>query len=117
MTAEYFFGMGIVALVCALIGAVVGGPKGNAGIGFFLCLLLGPVGLVILILLPASESASAKKCPHCGGSIPEGNYSRCKHCGSSLVPQRVVTPPRMIQDPIEAWEEREKSGKKLPPLR
>lgn len=38
----------LIALVCALAGSGIGRPKGRATLGFFLGLLLGAIGVVII---------------------------------------------------------------------
>lgn len=49
--AGLLIGVGFALLVCATIGALVGGPKGRSGSGFALGLLLGPIGIVIVAVM------------------------------------------------------------------
>lgn len=103
--------------VSAAIGALIGSVKGNTALGFVLALLLGPLGW----LLVCFASDKRRKCPQCAGALPDAKVARCKHCGSLLSSAGMSGPPQAFQpgsavDPIDAWEERESSGKKLPPL-
>lgn len=74
-------------LVSGLVGYLIGISKGRGELGGCLGLLLGPIGWVITICL----SNVAQKCPHCGGGMPAGNFSRCRHCGQEL-PQQIRPP-------------------------
>jgi len=38
--------------VCGAIGAAIGGARGQAGLGFLVGFLFGPVGLIVACLLP-----------------------------------------------------------------
>lgn len=73
--------------VAALIGLLLGLGKGRGFLGFCLGLLLGPIGWVIVMCL----SNVSRKCPHCGGGMPAGNFTRCRHCGQDL-PQKMRPP-------------------------
>ncbi|NUQ98878.1 MAG: hypothetical protein HOY79_20735 [Streptomyces sp.] len=48
-----------VAIVCCVIGGNIGSGKGRFDAGAFLGLLLGPVGLLVLLLLPPTIEAAA----------------------------------------------------------
>lgn len=67
-------------LVFGIIGYMVGKPKGRASDGFWLCLLLGPLGLLCLLLLPGTGAL----CPECKGVLGKG-ARRCMHCGYDLI--------------------------------
>jgi hypothetical protein len=41
--------------VCAFLGALIGSSKGQAAAGFFLGLLLGVIGLIIVVVLEAGR--------------------------------------------------------------
>jgi hypothetical protein len=73
--------------VAALIGLLLGLGKGRGFLGFCLGLLLGPIGWVMVMCL----SNVSRKCPHCGGGMPAGNFTRCRHCGQDL-PQKMRPP-------------------------
>jgi predicted amidophosphoribosyltransferase len=103
--------------ISGTIGALIGSIKGNMGLGVLLALLLGPVGWLLICFVPDKR----RKCPQCAGALPDAKVARCKHCGSLLSSAGMSGPPQAFQpgsaaDPIDAWEERESSGKKLPPL-
>jgi hypothetical protein len=68
-------------VVGGLIGAIVGQSKGRAGAGFFLGLLLGPIGWLVVAVGPNMNP----KCPLCGGVVVKGAI-KCKNCGGDLAP-------------------------------
>jgi uncharacterized membrane protein YeaQ/YmgE (transglycosylase-associated protein family) len=113
MSAEMVIMAMVVAVICGGIGMVVANTKGNAAPGFFLGVLMGPVGILIAMLLPENSSSKRAKCRSCGHPH-EGFTKRCPGCGAMLQKKKFV--PSMAVDPIDEWERREKSGKKLPPL-
>jgi hypothetical protein len=45
----------VIAVICALAGLAIGRPKGRAGQGFALGLLLGIIGIVIIACLKTSR--------------------------------------------------------------
>jgi hypothetical protein len=113
--------------VSGAIGGLIGSVKGNTGLGVVLALVLGPLGW----LLVCFASDKRRKCPQCAGALPDAKVARCRHCGSELVevshkvigqnlaswtPEFSADDPPKIVDPVDAWEQREASGKKLPPL-
>ena len=64
-------------LICGVIGAVIGQTRNNGGGGFFLGLLLGPIGWIIVLMM---DDPTMKPCPTCKGKCP-GDATRCQHCG------------------------------------
>jgi hypothetical protein len=76
-------------LVFAVIGGalgVKGGAQAVAG-GVLVGLLLGPIGVLIMVIYallgPSKESVELKRtrcCPHCAERIAK-TAKRCKHCG------------------------------------
>ena len=77
---EQYLVAGILTVLCmGIIGAAIGSTKQNAGMGLILGMFLGPIGWLIVLLLPGH----GRKCPECLGEVPQG-ASRCKHCGSKL---------------------------------
>jgi len=69
----------ILWVLMGLIGAAIGQRKGRAAEGFFAGLLLGPIGLIFIIVRQPKW-----KCPECGGAVDKG-VRKCKHCGSDLI--------------------------------
>jgi len=64
--------------VWAVIGAAIGSQKGQAFSAGFLCLLFGPLGVVIALVSP-----SRYICQNCGGSLT-GKFPTCKFCRANL---------------------------------
>jgi hypothetical protein len=73
------FVIGAGAVVCAFIGAWIGEAKGQRSAGFFLSLLLGPIGILITCFLPAEEKKT--HCCHCKKQIATGSPF-CPSCGA-----------------------------------
>lgn len=69
----------ILWIIFGLIGAAIGQKKGRPIEGFFAGLLLGPLGLIYIIVKKPKW-----KCPECGGTIDK-DVRKCKHCGSEIV--------------------------------
>ena len=77
----------LVLVVCAIafvsggVGALVGALRGRAAFGFFLGLILGPLGWLFTMLMPDNR----RQCPACRGPVhPEA--TRCRHCSAELPP-------------------------------
>jgi hypothetical protein len=82
MNSEFQMELLILAgvwLVVMLIGYVIGRARGRGGFGAFMGLLLGPLGWLIVLLLPRQGT----KCPECLGIVP-AQARRCQHCGSEI---------------------------------
>ena len=62
-----------------LVGYFLGESKNRAALGCCLGLALGPLGWLILIVIPDP----GPKCPHCLSRVNSG-ATKCKHCGSDL---------------------------------
>ena len=73
----FWLGLMLIAFFLGLIGSAIGKTKARAADGFALGFLLGPLGWILVLLLPSK----GPKCPACLGVIPAG-ARRCKHCGS-----------------------------------
>ena len=73
------------AVLMGLVGYLLGNTRGRGGEGALFGILLGPLGWIIVLLLPSSGN----KCPECLGTVPAG-ARRCQHCGvvfSRPIPQ------------------------------
>lgn len=91
----------VVGLPFAIIGSAIGSNKGHAGAGFVLGLLFGPIGLIIVAVIPATPEAEAvrsaqvaaatqvlagqrlRHCPWCAEVIQPAAII-CKHCGRDV---------------------------------
>jgi hypothetical protein len=78
-----------VSSTCAMLGAALGSSKGNGTAGFLLGLFLGPLGLILVLLLPED----GRRCHLCKGVVPQ-EAVKCKHCGSKLLAEVQVVEQR-----------------------
>jgi hypothetical protein len=70
----------VVGLACStLLSWALGSSRGRGAFGFTLGLLLGPLGCLIVLLLPKD----GRKCPFCLGVIPKEAVT-CMHCAKDL---------------------------------
>jgi hypothetical protein len=91
-----------IVFLCAFIGILFGRMKGRPGWGFLLGLFFGPLGLALVLMLPARRAeaghghprsadearrGSGPACPRCSKSVSRGDKA-CPHCGNVLVPIR-----------------------------
>lgn len=59
----------VVLAVCVRVGRLIGSVRGRANLGGLLGLLLGPIGWVLVLILPDARA----KCRECGGGAePQG---------------------------------------------
>ena len=76
--------VGVVAVACAIAGGYVGRTKGRESQGFFLGLLLGPLGLLAIVGMapvpqPDTTSVTHRECPHCKEPMRR-DAAVCPHC-------------------------------------
>lgn len=72
----------------ATVGYAIGDARGRWALGFWLGLLLGPIGWILTALLagpaqPENNDGPLVKCPECLGEVP-ALARKCRHCGSVL---------------------------------
>ncbi len=97
----------LIWLVCAVVTAIIASAKGRFGFGwFFVGLLLGIFGLILIACLPSKNPVrvayappepaakqfkplfvedNTKACPDCGESVLKV-ANVCKHCGFRFSP-------------------------------
>jgi hypothetical protein len=68
-------------IASALIGGLIGNRKKQVASGVIWGLLLGPLGWVVVLLLPSR----GPRCSECGGVLPSSKVAKCMHCGSDVV--------------------------------
>lgn len=66
----------VIMLIMGGIGAVIGQKKGQPVGGFFLGVLLGPIGWIIAYM----AKAGTRTCPDCAERVID-KAKVCKHCG------------------------------------
>jgi hypothetical protein len=76
MRPEFLF---LIATVWGAIGVGIGVPKGQPIAGGFLGFLLGPLGILLLVI----SSGKLVPCPSCCQKIKKGALT-CKHCGTNV---------------------------------
>jgi len=91
-------------LACVAGGTGFAASRNMPFSGFLTCLLLGPIGLIVVLL-----SDSRAKCPACLGRLPVGKPTICRHCRTSLVWEsrgvrlRVEGGDRRLLDPVPEY--------------
>ncbi len=49
------------SVICSLIGAGIGSSRGQGGAGFWLGLLLGPIGLLLCLIMKTTPAVAAAR--------------------------------------------------------
>jgi uncharacterized membrane protein YeaQ/YmgE (transglycosylase-associated protein family) len=83
-------------IIGSLVGGFIGSIKNRTSQGVWLGLLLGPIGCIIVAVLPA---VAAAQCPHCHGGV-DGVAAVCCHCGRDI-PQ-IFPPDRWNRSDVSA---------------
>jgi len=103
-------------LFFALLGAVLGRERGRVNEGLLLGLLLGPIGILITLLLPAravrGRNQGVKKCPYCGTEM-NVKEMECPSCGRGQVPRPTNAAwerTLAAEDDVEKWAKKESKG-------
>ena len=87
-------------IILAMVGFYIGNNKGRGSEGFFLGLILGPLGLLIAIFMkPKAKSlegtalipGTTRKCPFCA-ELVKREAVICKHCQRDLPPEADLIP-------------------------
>lgn len=82
-------------LVCGFIAAAIYKNKGrSAGAAFIVGVLLGPIG-IILVLLSSPDTAALER-----QRLGTGQVKKCPHCGEMIRPEATIC--RFCQQPVEA---------------
>jgi hypothetical protein len=81
--AAVLCGLFALSVIFAALGLFFGIGKNRAIEGAVLGLLLGPIGLVVLMLL---GRVYKRRCPYCLAGIPDF-ATRCRHCAADLSPE------------------------------
>ncbi len=91
----YIIAIIIGTIINVAIGGWIGSTKGRTGMGQLLGFLAGPLGWLIIALLPTIQQTSAipartsihasrgKPCPMCGLLISQGN-TKCPSCDTPV---------------------------------
>lgn len=66
-------------LLCGLISSLIGNKKGETISSFFLGVLLGPIGIIIVLLTKGNRIA----CPYCKKLIHK-EATKCPYCQSDI---------------------------------
>lgn len=87
----------IYFIVFGAIGMLIGQRRGRPMAGLVWAMLLGPIGWLLMALLPSAGATKATACPHCGGALPL-MQAKCNHCANkvSWIKGRAFKPSRAV---------------------
>jgi hypothetical protein len=84
----------VVWFVCGIISSVIGSNKGLGCGGFIAGLLLGPLGIILVLVLPGTRI----KCQYCQKLIDK-KAVKCPYCQSALNINIIIEEP--LEDVVE----------------
>lgn len=92
---EFLLTVIILGIICGFIGMAIGdiGGKGNAGSGFILGLLLGPLGCIIAAVIPpsaTSEKVQKEEAEKARLAKLEAELAALKAKPASAAPKRII---------------------------
>ena len=93
----------VSALLFGIASSIVGSRKGMAGSGFALGALLGPIGLIIVLV----SAGNRIQCPACRELI-HADAIKCRHCGVAI--EKPLPGPQIICDQCGTRYPAEDSG-------
>jgi hypothetical protein len=83
----------ITWLLFAIVTAFAAGARGRSTLLWFLIgFLLGPFGLVLVLVLPRQMGWTHTRCPACAELVLR-EATVCRHCHTQITPALVTTPP------------------------
>ena len=74
-----------IILITAVIGALIGAPKGRAGLGFLLGFLFSIFGILAICFIEGDRIYKGYTCPHCKHPI-DPRVSMCGVCRREVKP-------------------------------
>lgn len=101
--ASYLFILVVVLVIDAAVGAIIGNYRGHAGVGLGLGLLLGPIGWLIVAVLPSSTAEEARRLrevqAHLGGGSLVQSPTSTPVSGPGASAAAPVAPANWYTDP------------------
>ncbi|MCD4828604.1 MAG: zinc ribbon domain-containing protein [Candidatus Cloacimonetes bacterium] len=99
-------------IVCGIIGSIIGNPKGLGCAGFVVGVLLGPLGVIIMVVLAlVGDSREKRQCPFCKKMInreatvcpfcrEKQQLRMCPFCKEMIHPEFTVCPNCQEEQPL-----------------